>query len=132
MIKLKDLLKEGGARIFGRQKYWTVKKKFKFDTTTGDYKGTGQHYGGHGRGSQELQKAVMKTIVAEPGNPKNPNQICNYPGGLFYIDNKKKKAYYMSKDNLKVSTRDVEPRFEKVTDFSLWKNWKPYKDGIGR
>ena len=124
MIKLKDLLKEGGARIFGSQTYWTVKKKFKFDTTTGEYKGTGNY----GRGTQELQKAVMTTMVAEPGNPKNPNQISNYPGGLFYIDNKKKKAYYVSKDNLKVSTRDVEPRFEKITDFSLWKNWKPYKD----
>ena len=121
-------LTEGGARIFGRQKHWTVKKKFKFDTTTGDYKGTGQHYGGHGRGSQELQKAVMKTIVAEPGNPNNPNQIANFPGGLFYIDNKKKKAYYMSTKNLKVKARDIEPRFEKITDFTLWKNWKPYKD----
>ena len=47
---------------------------------------------------------------------------------ITYIDNKKKNAYYMSKKNLKVSTRDVEPRFEKITDYSLWKKWKPYKD----
>ena len=37
-------------------------------------------------------------------------------------------AYYMSTKNLKVKARDIEPRFEKITDFTLWKNWKPYKD----
>ena len=70
MIKLKDLLSEASftkKRDFGNQKYWTVTKSFTADTPTGEYKGTGQHYGGHGRGSQELQKAVRTKLDVKKG-----------------------------------------------------------------
>ena len=126
MIKLKDLLVEKSftkKRDFGNQKYWTVTKSFTAQTYTGKYKGTGQHYGGHGRGSQELQKAVMTKLDVKPGM-----QLSALPGGLFIIDDKKKKAYSIKDGSFSINDKFVEPRTSKITDFSLWKRWSPYKD----
>ena len=126
MIKLKDLLVEKSftsKRDFGNQKYWTVTKSFTAKTYTGKYKGTGQHYGGHGRGSQELQKAVMTKLDVKPGM-----QLSALPGGLFIIDDKKKKAYSIKDGSFSINDKFVEPRTSKITDFSLWKRWSPYND----
>ena len=126
MIKLKDLLSEASftkKRDFGNQKYWTVTKSFTADTPTGEYKGTGQHYGGHGRGSQELQKAVRAKLDVKKGM-----ELQALPGGLFIIDDKKKKAYRIFDGSFSINDKFVEPRDSKITDFSLWKRFKPYKD----
>ena len=126
MIKLKDLLVEKSftkKRDFGNQKYWTVTKSFTAKTYTGKYKGTGQHYGGHGRGSQELQKAVMTKLDVLKGM-----ELQALPGGLFIIDGKKKKAWAIQDKSFSINDKFVEPRDSKITDFSLWKRWSPYKD----
>ena len=83
MIKLKDLLSEKYYRNkndFGRQKYWTVTQSFTAETYTGKYKGTGQHYGGFGRGTSELQKAITKKL-----NVKKGMELQALPGGLFIM-----------------------------------------------
>ena len=80
MIKLKDLLIEKSFRShrdFGNQKYWTVTKSFTAETFTGEYKGTGQHYGGFGRGTSELQKAITKKLDVKKGM-----EFQALPGGL--------------------------------------------------
>jgi len=126
MIKLKDLLTEASftkKRDFGNQKYWTVTKSFTADTPTGEYKGTGQHYGGHGRGSQELQKAVRAKLDVKKGM-----ELQALPGGLFIVDDRKKKAYSIQDKSFSINDRFVEPRDSRITDFSLWKRFKPYKD----
>ena len=108
---------------FGNQKYWTVTQSFTAQTYTGKYKGTGQHYGGFGRGTQELQKAIMTKLDVKKGM-----QLQALPGGLFIIDDKKKKAYSIQDGSFSISDKFVEPRTSKITDFSLWKRWSPYKD----
>mgnify|MGYP001312677989 CR=1 FL=1 len=126
MIKLKDLLIETSFRSqrdFGNQKYWTVTKSFTAQTYTGKYKGTGQHYGGHGRGTQELQKAVMTKLDVKKGM-----ELQALPGGLFIIDGKKKKAYRIFDGSFSINDKFVEPRDSKITDFSIWKKYKPFKD----
>ena len=45
------------------------------------------------------------------------------PGGLFIIDDKKKKAYGIQDGSFSISDKFVEPRTSKIVDFSLWKNW---------
>ena len=110
-------------RDFGNQKYWTVTKSFTAKTYTGKYKGTGQHYGGHGRGTQELQKAVMTKLDVKKGM-----ELQALPGGLFIIDDRKKKAYSIQDKSFSINDKFVEPRDSKITDFSLWKRWSPYKD----
>tara|TARA_Y100001963_G_scaffold143138_1_gene213613 strand:+ start:932 stop:1321 length:390 start_codon:yes stop_codon:yes gene_type:complete len=126
MIKLKDLLTEKYYRKkndFGRQKYWTVTQSFTAETYTGKYKGTGQHIGGWGRGTSELQKAITTKLDVKKGM-----ELQALPGGLFIIDDRKKKAYGIQDGSFSISDKFVEPRTSKITDFSLWKNWKPYKD----
>ncbi len=126
MIKLKDLLTEKSFRSqrdFGRQKYWTVTQSFTAQTYTGKYKGTGQHYGGWGRGTSELQKAITKKLDVKKGM-----EFQNLPGGLFVIDDRKKKAYSIKDGSFSINDKFVEPRDSKITDFSLWKRWSPYKD----
>ena len=126
MIKLKDLLTEVSftkKRDFGNQKYWTVTKSFTATTPTGDYKGTGQYYGGSGRGSQELQKADKTKLDVKKGM-----ELQSLPGGLFIIDTKKKKAYRIFDNSFSINDKFVEPRDSKITDFSIWKKYKPFKD----
>ena len=126
MIKLKDLLLEKSYTKkddFGRQKYWTVIQSFTAETYTGEYKGTGQHYGGFGRGTQELQRAITKKLDVKKGM-----ELQALPGGLFIIDDRKKKAYGIQDKSFSISDKFVEPRTSKITDFSLWKRWSPYKD----
>ena len=126
MIKLKDLLTEKYYRKkndFGRQKYWTVTQSFTAETYTGKYKGTGQHAGGWGRGTQELQKAITTKLDVKKGM-----ELQALPGGLFIIDDRKKKAYGIQDKSFSISDKFVEPRTSKITDFSLWKRWSPYKD----
>ena len=126
MIKLKDLLLEASftkKRDFGNQKYWTVTKSFTAQTYTGKYKGTGQHYGGFGRGTSELQKAITTKLDVKKGM-----ELQALPGGLFIIDGRKKKAYGIQDKSFSINDKFVEPRTSKITDFSLWKRWSPYKD----
>jgi len=126
MIKLKDLLLEKSYTKkddFGRQKYWTVTQSFTAETYTGEYKGTGQHYGGFGRGTSELQKAITTKLDVKKGM-----ELQALPGGLFIIDGRKKKAYGIQDKSFSINDKFVEPRDSKITDFSLWKRWSPYKD----
>tara|TARA_Y100001938_G_C7890944_1_gene329757 strand:+ start:259 stop:651 length:393 start_codon:yes stop_codon:yes gene_type:complete len=126
MIKLKDLLLEKSFRSqrdFGNQKYWNVTKLFTVQAYTGEYKGTGQYYGGFGRGSSELQKAITKKLDVKPGM-----QFGNLPGGLFVVDDRKKKAWQIQDGSFSINDKFVEPKTSKIVDFTLWKNYKPYKD----
>ena len=75
LSKVKKIVIEGNLteasftkkRDFGNQKYWTVTKSFTAQTYTGKYKGTGQHYGGFGRGTSELQKAITTKLDVKKG-----------------------------------------------------------------
>ena len=55
-------------------------------------------------------------------------ELQSLPGGLFIIDNKKKKAYRIFDDSFSINDKFVEPRDSKITDFSIWKKYKPFKD----
>ena len=129
MIKLKSLLTEKSyknSKDFGKggindRQYYTVTKTFTFQTPTGEHKGTGQHIGGWGRGTQELQKSINKKFKAKPGA-----QISYLPGGLFYIDIRKKQAMRVVNGTYSINDKFIEPRTKNIIDFSNWKGWNPY------
>ena len=41
---------------------------------------------------------------------------------------KKKQALHMKQRGHKATKGHIEPRDSKITSFTLWKNWKPFKD----
>ena len=130
MIKLRDLIteksykksKDFGKGGFNDRQYYTVTKTFTFDTPTGEYKGTGQHVGGWGRGTSELQKSINKKFTAKPGA-----QISYLPGGLFYVDVRKRQAMQMVTGTYSINDKFIEPRLKNVIGFSNWRGWDPFK-----
>ena len=114
-------IKEYGVRFETNHRWVDWDDSFIFDTPSGEYKGTGQHVGGWGRGTSELQKSINKKFTAKPGA-----QISYLPGGLFYVDVRKKQAMRMVTGTYSINDKFIESRPKNVIDFSNWRRWDPY------